>query len=381
MLEGQLVGINEQPLHVMNELKKAYCGLVRLGKGPSAHKLLLKRYGSQLQKSIAAFLPSCSLYPKTFSATLSKIVFSAISSVAKECGSTFGDNPIFTNKVIQWAEQEVKSSARLVKENGPPYPSIIALHAAGICVEGLKFSKLLMVLLWPYMEEVLEMNFRRAKRVALELVENDDDLLLSPRFLGSLSVFVISFDRILIDSQTRFMFIVQLFDKYANLLIKVLPSPLEGDNLAELREDLPFISETDSQQLALLGVSYTIEDELLSTIVSRIWTLQNEIREPRSGLTKSIVPIADIGKWKKLQALEDEWFANAVKDAISKLLQCASGSEASKTEDEHLIDHDDLALDSDDTISYLSTVELFHSFVSAEMGDSESLAYLSDPEG
>ncbi|GAB4829570.1 hypothetical protein Ancab_019238 [Ancistrocladus abbreviatus] len=587
MLEDQLVGITEQPLLGINELKKAYCGLIRLGKGPSAHQLLLKRYGSQLRKSIEAFLPSCSLYPKTFPATLSKIVFSAISSVAKDSGSTFGDNPVYTNKIIQWAEQEVESFVRLVKENGPPYESAIALHAASICVEaslsycsvlesqGLKLSKLLMVLLRPYMEEVLEMNFRRARRVALELVESDNDLPLSPRFLASLSVFAISPDHILIDTGTRFTFIVQdivdrltplailhfggnvlgrilqLFDKYADLLIKALPSPSEDENLAELREDLPFKAETDSQQLALLGVAYTVADELLPTVVSRFWTLQNEIREPRSGLTESIIPTAsnamDHKDWKrhlqhsldklrdhfcrqyilnfiysregktrldariytegegddlpwdshpfpslpfqalfaKLQQLatvaghvidgkdkiqkvllarltetvvmwlsdeqdfwsvfedesvplkpfgllqlildmhftveiarfagylsrhmlqitseitaraiktfagrgidpqsalpEDEWFANAAKDAISKLLQCPSGSEASETEDEHLIlDHDDLASDCDDTISCPSTVESFHSFVSAEMGDNESPAYFSDPDG
>ncbi|GAB4829560.1 hypothetical protein Ancab_019231 [Ancistrocladus abbreviatus] len=206
--------------------------------------------------------------------------------------------------------KKLNLQARLVKENGPPYAS------------GLKLSKLLMVLLWPYMEEVLEMNFRRARRVALELVENDNDLLLSPQFLVSLSVFAISSDRILIDSGTSLQDIVdhltpwailnfganvlgrilQLFDKYANLLIKVLPSPSEDDNLAELREDLPFISETNSQQLALLGVAYTIANELLSTVVSRIWTSQNEIRELRSGLTKSIVPTAgnamDYKYWK-----------------------------------------------------------------------------------
>ncbi|GMH27738.1 hypothetical protein Nepgr_029581 [Nepenthes gracilis] len=339
ILEDQLVGITEQPLIGSIELKKAYSGLLRLGKGPLAHQLLLKRHGSHLQKSIEAFLPSCSLYPKTFPATLSKIVFSVISLVAKESASTFGDNLVYTNRIVQWAEQEIEYFVRLVKENGPPSETITALHAASICVEaslsygsvlesqGLQLSKLLMVLLCPYMEEVLEMNFRRARRVALELVENDSELPLPPLFVSSLSVFAISSDRVLIDTGLRFIFVVQdiveqltplailhfggnvlgrilqLFDKFVDLLMKGLPSPSEDDSLAELKEATALKAETDSQQLALLGVAYTVADELLPVIVSRIWSAQNESSETRSGLPESIVPTAsnamDYKEWKR----------------------------------------------------------------------------------
>ncbi|KAF8390921.1 hypothetical protein HHK36_023220 [Tetracentron sinense] len=326
MLEDQLVEITEQPSVGIVELKKALSFLLKLGKGPSAHQLLLKAYGSRLRKSIESFLPSCSIYPETYSATLSKLVFSVISLTAKESGLIFGDTPVYTNKIVQWAEWELESFVQLVKENAPSSETVSALRAASICVQaslshcsmlesqGLKLSKLLMVLLHPYIEEVLEMNFRRARRMVFDLAENDGTLPLSPRFVSPLSAFATSSDSVLIDYGTRFMFIVkdiveqltlvaishfggailtrisQLFDKYVDALIKALPGPSEDDNLMEHKEVIPCRAETDAQQLALLGSAFTVADELLPMAVSRIWSTQNESKEPGSGATENIVP-------------------------------------------------------------------------------------------
>ncbi|GFS45030.1 hypothetical protein Acr_00g0093730 [Actinidia rufa] len=193
MLESKLVEITEQPVVGVLELKKAVSGLIKLGKGALAHQLLLKSYGCRLQKSIEAFLPLCPSYPETYSATLSNLVFSSISLTTKQSNLMFGDNPVYTNRVIQWAEWEIESFVRLVKENAPPSETVNALRAASTCVQaslshcfvlesqGLKFSKLLLVLLRPYIEEVLELNFRRARRVVLDFTGTDDSLPLSPR--------------------------------------------------------------------------------------------------------------------------------------------------------------------------------------------------------
>lgn len=324
MLEDQLVEITEQPLVGTLELKKALSGLIKLGKGPLAHQLLLKSYGSRLQKSIEAFLPACSSCPKTYSATLSKLVFSLISLTTKESGSIFGDDPAYTNRIVQWAEWEIESFVRLVKENAPPSESISALRAASICIQaslshcsllesqGLKLSKLLMVLLRPYIEEVLELNFRRARRVILDLDAIDESFPLSPCFASPLSAFATSSDTMLIDSGIRFMYnvneiveqltpltilhfggsiltrISQLFAKYVGVLIKALPGPSEDDNLTELKEDIPFRAETDAQQLALLGIAFTVAELLPMAI----WRTQNESKEPGSGPTENIVHTA-----------------------------------------------------------------------------------------
>ncbi|KAI8010559.1 Exocyst complex component EXO84C [Camellia lanceoleosa] len=294
MLEDQLVEITKQPLVGILELKKALSGLLKLGKGPLAHQLLLKSYGSHLQNSIKAFLPFCHTYPETYSATLSNLVFSSISLTTKESGLIFGDNPAYTNRVIQWAECEIESFVRLVKENAPPSDTIFALHAASICVQaslshcsalesqGLKLSKLLLVLLRPYIEEVLELNFRRARRVVLDIAGTDESLQLSPRFASPLSIFATSCDSLLIHSGMRFIFVAkdiveqltplvifhfggnvltrisQLFDKYVDALIRALPGPSEDDNLTELKEAVPFRVETDSEQLALLGTAFLL---------------------------------------------------------------------------------------------------------------------------
>ncbi|XP_052201400.1 exocyst complex component EXO84C isoform X2 [Diospyros lotus] len=329
MLEDQLVDIIRQPVVSALELKKALSGLLKLGKGPLAHQLLLKSYGSRLQKSIEAFLPSSPCYPETYSASLSNLVFSAISLTAKDSGLLFGDNPVYTNRVIQWAEWEIENFVRLVKENAPPSDSILALRAASICVQaslnhcsalesqGLKLLKLLLVLLRPYIDEVLELNFRRARRLVLDFSATDEDLPLSPRFASPLSIFATLSDNLLSSSGMRFIFIVkdiveqltplviihfgvnvltrisQVFDKYVDTLIKALPGPSEDDSLTELKEDVPFRVETDSEQLALLGTAFTVAEELLPMVVSRIWNALNESKEAGNGLVDSIMSPAN----------------------------------------------------------------------------------------
>lgn len=219
MLEDQLVGIAEQPSVSFPELKTALNGLIKLGKGPLAHQLMLKFYQSHLQKRIEALLPSSSLCPETFPSTLSKIVFSVISLTIKESALIFGDNPVYTNRIVQWAEWEIEYFVRVVKENAPSSETVSALRAASIGIQaslnycsilesqGLKLSKLLLVLLRPSIEEVLESNFRRARRVVLDMAECCP---LSPQFASSLSAIASSSNSMLVESGMRFMHIVEV---------------------------------------------------------------------------------------------------------------------------------------------------------------------------
>ncbi|KAJ8758611.1 hypothetical protein K2173_000332 [Erythroxylum novogranatense] len=335
MLEEQLIGIAEQPLVSILEQKKALAGLILLGKGPLAHQLLLKSYGYRLRKSIGDFLSSCSVYPITFPVTLSRLVFSMISLTTKESGSIFGDNPVYTNRVVQWAEWEIENFVRLVKENAPSSETVSALGAASSCVQaslsycsmlesqGLKLSKLLLVLLRPYIEEVLELNFRRARRIVLNTAESDEILLQSLRTPSPFSMFITSSNGALIDSGVNFMDIIeeilsqltplavvhfganvltrisQLFDKYMDALIKSLPGPSDDDNFTEVKEILYFRAETDSEKLALLGIAFTILDELLPLAVAQVWSPKNESKEPS---TESIAPnvmTAELKDWKR----------------------------------------------------------------------------------
>ncbi|KAE9613658.1 hypothetical protein Lal_00016108 [Lupinus albus] len=338
VLEDQLAGIAEQPSVSYPELKKALNGLMKLGKGPRAHQLLLKFYGSHLQKRIKALLPSSSLCPETFPFTLSKIVFSVISLTAKESALVFGDNPVYSNRIVQWAEWEIEYVLRLVKENAPSSETVSAVRAASICIEaslnycsilesqGLKMSKLLLVLLRTYVEEVLESNFRRARRVVLDMAESDEGFTLSPQFASSLSVIATSSSSMLVESGMRFMRIVeeileqltplaslhfggsilnrisQLFDKYMDALIKALPGPSDDDNLPELKEVVPFRAETDSEQLAILGIAFTILDELLPNAVLSTWTQQSESKEPISELKENVLNAnasVELKEWRK----------------------------------------------------------------------------------
>lgn len=224
VLEDQLLRIAKQPSISVAELKHALNGLIRLGKGPSAHQLLLKFYATSIRRRIESFLPSCSTCPNTFPATLSKLVFSNISVAAKESAVMFGDddNPAYSNKVVQWAEREVEYLVRLVKENASPSETASALRAASVCLQdclnyckvlepqGLFLSKLFLVLFRPYVEEVLELNFRRARRVIFDLTETDEGLELSSDFVTVLSEFAIASDTTMTDCSIRFMQIVQV---------------------------------------------------------------------------------------------------------------------------------------------------------------------------
>ena len=97
--------------------------------------------------------------------------------------------------------------------------------------------------------------------------------------------------------------ISHLFDKYMDALIKALPGPSDDDNLPELKEAVPFRAETDSEQLAILGVAFTILDELLPSAVMLTWNRQNESKEPKSELAENVVPTAnisvDLKDWRK----------------------------------------------------------------------------------
>ncbi|KAK1441280.1 hypothetical protein QVD17_07126 [Tagetes erecta] len=340
LLENQLVEMAEQTLINDTDLKTVVNGLLKLGKGSLAHQLFLKAKGSRLQKNIDVFLPSCSSYPETFSATLSNLIFSTISSTTKETSLIFGDDLVYNNRAVQWAEWQIELFVRLVKENAPSSETVSALRAASICVQaslnhcsalesqGLKLSKVLLVLLQPYIEEVLELNFRRARKLVFDLSGNDEILPLSPRLASPLSTFAISSDGLLVDSGTRFIFMVkdivdqltrlvilhfggnvltrilQLFDQYMDELIKALPEPSEDDSLVELKEAVPFRTETDSQQLALLGTAFTIADELLPMVMSKIWNVLNESKEAAgNGVNDNIAPLMnnmiDYKDWRK----------------------------------------------------------------------------------
>ncbi|MFS7948671.1 putative cullin repeat-like-containing domain superfamily, exocyst component Exo84 [Helianthus anomalus] len=341
LLENQLIEMTEQTLITAAELKTIVHGLVKLGKGPLAHQLFLKAKGARLVKNIDVFLPSCSCYPETFSAALSNLIFSTISSTAKEMSSMFGDDLVYHNKVVQWAEWQIELFVRLVKENAPSSETVSALRAASVCVQaslnhcsalesqGLKLSKVLLVLLQPYLEEVLELNFRRARKLVFDFSGNDEILPLSPRLASPLSTFAISSDGLLVDSGTRFIFMVkdivdqlthlvilhfggnvlgrilQLFDQYMDELIKALPEPSEDDSLVELKEAVPFRAESDSQQLALLGTAFTIAEELLPMVMSKIWSVLNESKEAaENGVNNdNIAPLVnnmiDYKDWRK----------------------------------------------------------------------------------
>ncbi|GKC56311.1 tRNase Z TRZ3, mitochondrial [Tanacetum coccineum] len=224
LIEEQLIQVIDQTLISVADLKMAVSGLLKLGK-----------------------------------ATLSNLVLSTISSTTKELGLMFGDDMVYNSRVVQWAERRIELFVRLVKENAPSSETVSALHSASVCVQaslnhcaalepqGLRLSKVLLVLLQPYMDEVLELNFRRARKLWHEVH------FQSQRYSGSVNE--------------------------------------PNDSLMELKEAVPFKAETDSQQLALLATAFTIAEELLLMVMSSIWSILNESKEAGGGVNDDIAPL------------------------------------------------------------------------------------------
>lgn len=94
-----------------------------------------------------------------------------------------------------------------------------------------------------------------------------------------------------------------LFDKYIDSLIKALPGPSDDDNLTELKEVVPFRAETDSEQLSILGMAFTIMDELLPNSVMSVWKQHNGTQESKAGLVEgaktSPSNAAELKEWKR----------------------------------------------------------------------------------
>jgi hypothetical protein len=104
-----------------------------------------------------------------------------------------------------------------------------------------------MVLLHPYIEKVLELNFRRVRR------------------------------------------------KIVDSLIKVLPGSSEGDDLVESKEPVEFKAESDAQQLTLIGTAYTVADELLPATVSKFFGMQTE----KKGTGGFHICLVSVQQWKR----------------------------------------------------------------------------------
>ncbi|KAJ3674847.1 hypothetical protein LUZ60_005463 [Juncus effusus] len=298
ILEDQIVSIAEQPSLSIAELKNSLSGLIKLNKGVLAHQLLLKAHGSRLSKRVETFIPSCSIYPETYPATLSQLVFSTISLAAKDSLSLFKDT--HTNRLVQWGESEIENFARLVKENSPLLETPTALRSACVCVQaslshckileseqkGLEFSKLVLVLLRPYVEEILDLNFRRARRRVGEMARDREVMLgccdkvfmdIIKENLDQLTPMAISHFGGIILNKT-----LQLFDKFIETLIRALPSTEEDETLALNPNQtlnfktLNFKAESDSQQLTLIRSAYSVSDELSPVAVSQFFNLQSE---------------------------------------------------------------------------------------------------------
>lgn len=84
--------------------------------------------------------------------------------------------------------------------------------------------------------------------------------------------------------------IVQLFDKYIDVLIKALQGPSDDDNITELKEIIPIRAETDSEQLSVLGVAFTIMDELLPNSVIAVWKQHGESDDSKDRSSDNIKP-------------------------------------------------------------------------------------------
>ncbi|XP_048555770.1 exocyst complex component EXO84C isoform X2 [Triticum urartu] len=166
---------------------------------------------------------------------------------------------------------------------------------------------------------------RRVRRKIIDSARNDDILRLGPQE-GSPTSDSVAPKMMLTSSGKKFMSVIndlldhvtpmttvhfggtilsnflQLFDRYVETLIKVLPGPSEDDNVVESQEPVELKAESDAQQLALIGTAYTVADELLPAAVSKFFDMQTKKKETSGtseGLGPGSVYSTEYKEWKR----------------------------------------------------------------------------------
>ncbi|KAJ1701074.1 hypothetical protein LUZ63_000853 [Rhynchospora breviuscula] len=334
MLVDQLVATSNQPCIKYSDLKKALEGLIKLGREALAQELFLKVFASRLQRKVDSFLPSCMILPNTYTATFSKLYFSTIMEAANEFNLLFGEIEPHASLLVEWAESEMEQFAHLVRENAPSLETTSALCSACICIQaslnycimlegnGLKLSDLVLFLLSQHVEEVIDKNFRRARKMVLDLSSQyetlDQSWLVGLHFsadaltnislrnnvkkfmslikdiLDQLTPMVVLHFRPIIMRKTH-----QLFDKYVEIMAKAIPTFCEDGTFIYPKEQTYFKTETEIQQLALLNSISAITDEFLPVAISKILQSQGELKEPDKGLENLASISREYKNWRR----------------------------------------------------------------------------------
>lgn len=302
-LVAQLVEAAWQPTLHGVELRKVVSVLNQLGDGAHAHTLLLNSYHIRLQNCVKSLHPTCSWYTGTYTGTLAHLYFSTISQASRDSLKIFGNIPACASELVLWACKETEEYVSLVKKHILSFSvmtggigdaadcvQISLRHCALLENQGLSLSSLLLKLLKPFVEAVLDRCLTRMEEGVRAHVASDNwSLTESPvQSICRPGLSRMSSHLKLSTSAHRFNFMVQdlledvalmmatqfgrivlegissIFNLYVKMLIKALPDVNGGEGRIHMADDTSVImAETEAQQLAILGNAAALADELL----------------------------------------------------------------------------------------------------------------------
>lgn len=314
-LADQLAEAACQPSTRGAELRTAISALKRLGDGPRAHNLLLSAHLRRYQYNMQSLRPSSSSYGGAYTAALSQLVFSAIAQAASDSLSIFGDEPAYTSELVTWATEQTEAFAKLVKRHALASSAAAGgLRAAAECVQialghssllearGLSLCPVLVKHFRPSVEQAVDANLKRIEESTAALAAADDWILTYPpnltrhsgRPAGAAIGSTAGYHYKLTSSAHRFNLMVQdlfedvgplqsmqlgsktldgvyqVFNSYANMLIKALPNSIEEANFDGTGSKIVRMAENESQQIALLANASLLAEDLLPRAATKL---------------------------------------------------------------------------------------------------------------
>ncbi|KAL2516156.1 Exocyst complex component EXO84B [Forsythia ovata] len=345
-LADQLAEAACQPSTRGAELRAAILALKKLGDGPRAHTLLLNAHYQRYQYNMQSLRPSSTSYGGAYTAALSQLVFSAIAQAVSDSLVIFGKETAYTSEIVMWATKQTEAFAHLVKRHALASSAAAGgLRSAAECVQialghcsllearGLALCPVLVKLFRPSVEQALDANLKRIEESTAALAAADDWELTypptasrqsgrTPAALGGM----MAHQHKLSSSAHRFNAMVQdffedvgpllsmqlgsktldglfqVFNSYANMLIRALPGSMEDEASFEgSGNKIVRMAETESQQIALLANASLLADELLPRAAMKLSPLNQATYkdDPRRGLSERQNRNPEQREWKR----------------------------------------------------------------------------------
>ncbi|KAG6429648.1 hypothetical protein SASPL_107700 [Salvia splendens] len=236
---------------------------------------LLKSHQQKLHRNMQSLQPSSTTYGAAYTTALAHLVFSTIAQASNDSLTIFDDEPAFTSELVTWAVNPTLAFAQLIKRNVVATPAAsgclrIVAECIHICLghsflledRGLGLWPTVWNFFRPFLEQALTTTLKKIDLCIAALAASEDWSLCHSPIAGR-QCFDIGSLEILHLSEQALEGVLQSFNAYVSLLVNALPSSMDTENLEGSGRRKVGVTETETQQVALLANAVLLADELL----------------------------------------------------------------------------------------------------------------------